>query len=288
MGNELVVLNNTSTAIQQGGLGVDFNNPLFRLEPATLSIVQKNSTVEGAKQGFLRISETGDQFETVWATLLGMPGEGRQYHIGDRSEMNRTPENLMCFSTDTIVPHDKARVPQAINCASCARADWTPWREYKEKNNGQTNKALIPPCDSSYKALLIDDQYKLPLRMFIRSDNRGPFEEGMKNLARVIAMQKAKGKNPNIFDVKFQISTKLTTKGKYTYYTLKFSDFTPITEEEREQFGAVYLQYVAQTAHKQEAKAVAEAEAETSARNDAIDVGTVEGEYVGKDEEIPF
>ena len=288
MGTELVVLNNTSTAIQQGGLGVDFNNPLFRLEPATLSIVQKNSTVEGAKQGFLRISETGDQFETVWATLLGMPTEGRQYHIGDRSEMNRTPENLVCWSSDMIVPHDKARIPQAINCASCARADWTPWREYKEKNNGQTNKALIPPCDSSYKALLIDDQYKLPLRMFIRSDNRGPFEEGMKNLARVIAMQKAKGKNPNIFDVKFKIATKLTTKGKYTYYILKFSDFTPITEEEREQFGAVYLQYVSQTDRKQEAKAVAEAEAETSATNDAIDVGTVEGEYVGKNEEIPL
>ena len=288
MGTELTVLNNTVLAIQKGGLGVDFNNPLFRLEPATLSIVQKNSTVEGAKQGFLRISETGDQFETVWATLLGMPTEGRQYHIGDRSEMNRTPENLVCWSSDMIVPHDKARIPQAINCASCARADWTPWRDYKEKNNGQTNKVLIPPCDSSYKALLIDDQYKLPLRMFIRSDNRGPFEEGMKNLARVIAMQKAKGKNPNIFDVKFKITTKLITKGKYTYYILKFSDFTPITEEEREQFGAVYLQYVSQTDRKQEAKAVAEAEAETSATNDAIDVGTVEGEYVGKDEEIPF
>ena len=288
MGTELTVLNNTSTAIKQGGLGVDFNNPLFRLEPATLSIVQKNSTVEGAKQGFLRISETGDQFEEVWATMLAMPTESRQYHIGDKSEMNRTPENLVCWSSNMIVPHDKARIPQAINCASCARSSWTAWREYKEKNNGQTNKTLIPPCDSSYKALLIDDQYKLPLRMFIRSDNRGPFEEGMKNLARVIAMQKAKGKNPNIFDVKFKIATKLTTKGKYTYYILKFSDFTPITEEEREQFGAVYLQYVSQTAHKQEAKAVAEAEAETSARNDAIEVGTVEGEYVGKDEEIPF
>ena len=75
MGTELTVLNNTVLAIQKGGLGVDFNNPLFRLEPATLSIVQKNTTVEGAKQGFLRISETGDQFEEVWATMLAMPTE---------------------------------------------------------------------------------------------------------------------------------------------------------------------------------------------------------------------
>jgi hypothetical protein len=101
-------------------------------------------------------------------------------------------------------------------------------------------------------------------------------------------MQKAKGKNPNIFDVKFKITTKLTTKGKYTYYILKFSDFTPITEEEREQFGAVYLQYVSQTAHKQEAKAILEEESATDLANEAIDAGVTDGEYVGKDEEIPF
>jgi hypothetical protein len=288
MGAELTVLNN-NTAIQQGGLGVDFNNPLFKLEPATLHIVQPNSTVEGGIKGHLRISETGDQFSEVWATLLTMPTEGRQYHIGERSEMNRIPENLMCFSTDTIVPHEKARVPQAMTCKSCPRADWGPWREYKEKNNGQTSKALIPACDSSYKALIVDDKYKLPLRMFIRSDNRGPFEAGMQNLARVIAMEKAKGKNPNIFDVKFKIATKLTTKGKYTYYTLVFSDFKPITDEEREQFGAVYLQYISTQARKQEAKAIAEAEAETSATNGSIDASLVEGEYVpGDDKEIPI
>src|SRR5208337_2448420 len=202
MSNALTVLN-TNTAIEQGGLGVDFNNPLFRLEPSTLSIVQKNSTVEGAIQGNLRITETGDQFDTMWATLLMMPVEGRQYHIGNPSEMNRVPENLMCFSTDMVVPHAKSRIPQAINCASCPKADWGPWREYKEANNGQTDKALIPSCDRSYKALLIDDKYKLPLRMYLRSDSREPFEKGMQNLARVIAMLKAQGKNPNIFDVKF-------------------------------------------------------------------------------------
>ena len=284
MGTALTVLNNTS--IQQGGLGVDFNNKLFNLEPATLGIVQPNSQVAGAVKGNLRISETGDQYAAVWATLLTMPTEGRQYHIGDRSEMNRTPENLMCFSTDMVVPHNKARIPQAVTCANCPRSDWGPWREYKEKNNGQTNKALIPPCDSSYKVLLIDDQYKLPLKMYIRGDNREPFEQSTKNLARVLAMMKAEGKNPNIFDVKFKITTRLKTKGKYTYYVLVFSDFTPITDEERTKFGAVYLQYTAQQERKKENAAIAEVEAEVSASNDSIDSSLVEGEYVGDDQTI--
>lgn len=125
MGAELTVLNN-STQIQQGGLGVDFNNPLFRLEPSTLSIVQPSSKLEGGIKGNLVIHETGDQFESVRATLLVMPTEGRQYHIGDRRDMNRTPENLMCFSTDMIVPHDKAIQPQAMTCATLIAASSLP------------------------------------------------------------------------------------------------------------------------------------------------------------------
>lgn len=285
MANELVVLNN-NTAIQEGGLGVDFGSKLFELRPANLFIVQNNSNIEGAVKGNLRIAETGDEFDHMYATLLMMPTEQRQYHIGNPGELNRTPENLMCFSTDMKVPHQKARIPQAVSCATCARQDWEPWREYKEKNNGQTNKNLIPPCDAHYKALLIDDKYKLPLQYFIRSKAKEPFEQGMQNLARVIAMMKAEGKNPNIFDVRFKISTKVITTGKFTSYVPVFSDFKPVTEEQRAAFGAVYLQYINQKNRKAEAEAQAEAEAEVSASNESIDSSVVEGEYVGEDKEI--
>ncbi len=283
MANELTVLN-TNTAIQEGGLGVDFGSKLFELKPANLFIVQNNTNIEGAVKGNLRIAETGDEYDSMYATLLVMPTEQRQYHIGNPGELNRTPENLMCFSTDMKVPHAKARIPQAVSCATCARADWEPWREYKEKNNGQTNKALIPPCDAHYRALFIDDQYKLPLQMFIRSKAKEPFEQGMQNLARVIAMMKAEGKNPNIFDVRFKISTKVITTGKFTSYVPVFSDFKPLTEEQRAAFGAVYLQYINQKNRKQEADAQAEAEAEVSATNQSVDASVVEGEYVGQDE----
>ena len=255
MSTALTVLQDTPNTIQQGGLGVDFSSKLFSLKPATLSIVQNNSTVEGAIKGNLRIGETGDQFTEMYVTLLTMPTEQRNYYIGNPAEMNRTLENLMCFSRDMATPDPKARIPQAVNCASCPRQDWTAWREYKESHNGQTSKALIPTCDASYYAVLLDTVYRLPLRMFIRSDARGTFEDGMQNLARTLAMGNAQGKNSNIFDVRFKLTTKLVTKGKFTYYVPVFTDFKYVSEEERQKFGEIYLQFVAQRTKVQDAPA---------------------------------
>jgi hypothetical protein len=232
----------------------------------------------------------------MYAVLLAMPTEPRQYHIGERGDMNRTPENLHCFCDNIIRdssgkrelqgPSDKAKVPQAVKCHGCPRSDWTPWREYKEKNNGMTSKALIPPCDSFYKAFLIDEKYKLPLIQYIRSDGKVEFETGMQNLARVIAMKQAEGKRPNIFDIRFKISTKLVTKGKFSWYVPVYTEFTEVTDEQRQQFGAVYLQFVASQSHQAEVDAQAQADADTTATNDSVDSSLTEGEYVGEDKEI--
>jgi hypothetical protein len=276
MGTELTVLNNT-TSIEQGGIGIDNTNKLFQVKPGTLTIVQPNSQIAGAVKGHLRISETGDQFQEIWATLLVMPHEQRQYHIGNAGELNRTFENLMCYSNDLIKPDPKAKIPQAVTCANCSKQDWAPWREYKEKN-GTANKALIPPCDSHYVAVLLDTVYQLPLKMYIRSKAKQEFEQGMQNLSRVIAMAKAQGKNPNIFDVKFRLSVKEITTGKFKSFVPRFSDFKFVTEEEREQFGAVYLSYVnsLKKPQQQEQAAAEQQEVEINA--------AIEGEYIGGDD----
>jgi hypothetical protein len=284
MSSALTVLNNTS--IQEGGLGIDFSSKFLQAKPANLIIVQPNNQTEGAIKGNLRINETGDQYEEMWATFLALPAEQRQYHIGEPGELNRTPENLMCFSTDMVHPHAKARIPQAVNCASCARQDWGPWREYKEKNDGRTSKALIPPCDAHYRALLIDDKYKLPLSMYLRSKAKEPFEQGMENFTRILLMEQAKGNRPNIFDIKFRIRTRLVVQGKFQFYVPVFSDFRFITPEEREQFGAVYLQYVASKQKKEQDAAIAEAEAEVSTAQNNVDNSMVEGECEYVDGEI--
>ena len=280
MNTDLTVLNNTN-AIQEGGLGVDFTNKLFKIKPGTLTIVQNNSTIEGALKGHLRVSETGDQFVEMTATLLTMPQEQRQYHIGNPGELNRTPENLVCFSNNLVKPSPKSRIPQAVFCANCPRADWTAWREYKESNNGQTNKNLIPPCDAHYVAYLLDTKYQLPVRMYLRSKAKQEFEAGMNNLSRILAMKKAQGVNPNIFDVQFKISVKEIITGKYKSYVPKFSDFKYITDEEREKFGAVYFQFLDSMK-----KPTTTGTSEDDQTEGVIEGEYVAGEYAGPDGEI--
>ena len=283
MGTALTVLN-SQTTVQEGGLGLDFSSKLFKLKPATLTIVQ-NAKIPGAVMGNLRIAETGDQYQEMFCTLLVMPTEGYQYHIGNPSDLNRTAENLMCFSRDTVKPDKTAKVPQAINCANCARRDWTEWREYKEKNNGMTNKSLIPPCDASYYVVLLDTVYRLPLRMYIRSKARDPFEAGMQNLARTLAMGNAQGKKSNIFDVRFRLSTKLITSGKFTSYVPTFTDFRYVTDEERNAFGEVYLNYVAQ----RNQPAVTATSENTPGAPVTGNTAPLEGVYESQpDDDIPF
>jgi hypothetical protein len=281
MSGELTVLNNQTELQPTGGLGIDFNSKLFSLKPATLTIVQPSSTLDGATKGNLRIAETSDEFKEMYCSLLIMPSERRSWYIGEAGELNRTPDNLMCFSTDMVRPHDKAKMPQAVLCSKCPKADWEPYRQYKEKN-GKGNKALIPPCDAFYLVHLIDTVYQLPLRMYIRSKAKGYFEQGMQNVARTLAMAKAQKKNPNIFDVKFKLSTKLVQDGQYKYYVPVISEPKMITAEEREVFGAMYQSFTDKQTQKQ-LEEVEEAAVETAQAN--IDKA-VEGQYVGSDGEI--
>ena len=280
MAGELTVLNN-QTELQVGGQGVDFNNPLFNLKPATLSIVQPSSTTEGATKGNLRIYDTGDEFKEMFCSLLIMPQERRAWYVGEPGELNRSSDNLMCFSNDMIAPHSKAKMPQALACAKCSKADWEPYRQYKDKN-GKGNKSLIPPCDAFYLVHLIDTVYQLPLRMYIRAKAKQPFEQGMQNVARTIAMAKAQKKNPNIYDVKFKLSTKLVQDGNYKYYVPVISEPKFISEEEREAFGAIYQTFTA--GNTQKALEETENEAVESAQKTVDNL--VESQYIPTEGEI--
>lgn len=270
MSSELTVLNHQNTALATkptGGLGIDFSSKLFALKPATLSINQPNTQAEGAVKGKLRITETGDQFDDLFVTLLVMPTERRQYYVGEPGNLNRSPENLMCFSNDLVKPDAKAKVPGALKCDGCPKADWSKWRQTKEKKD-------IPPCDAFFYALLIDTKYKMPLQYYVRSSAKTPFEQGMKNLARKLYMMQQQGLNPNIFDVGFKLSTTKSVKGQTVTYLPVLSDFRIITDEEREEFGEIYQQYV-----NRNTKPSASEEAEAAAQMDSVNE-VIEGEVV--------
>lgn len=231
----------TEQIATQGGVGVDFSSPLFQLSPSTIAINQPNTQLEGAIRGKLRITDTGQQFEEMVVTLLKMPTKQRAYYTGQAGQLNRTPDNLECFSRDSKRPDVTARVPQSVTCDNCQHGDlgWNKWRQTKLKED-------IPQCDAFYHALFIDTVFKMPLQMFVRSKSKGPFEDGMKLLARTLYMlEQSTGTKPNIYDISFKISTKKIMTGALPSYVLQLSDFKGITEEERAVFGKVYLDYAA-------------------------------------------
>lgn len=278
---QLAVVDQTPAALAttgSGGLGIDFGSKLFQLKPATLTIVQPNSQADGAIKGKLRISETGDQFDSLFVTLLVMPVEKRAYYAGKPGELNRTPENLMCFCSNVIrdeanrevsKPDPKAKVPGALRCYGCPKASWEKYRQTKER-------ADIPPCDLYYYALLIDTEFKMPLQWYIRSTAKTAFEQAMQNLSRKYAMMKAKGLNPNIFDIGFKVSTVKTEKGKTVTYLPVFSDFTIISDAQREEFGEIYQQFVARRTKATNLDEDTSAEAQIDSSNQTIDAAVTE------------
>jgi hypothetical protein len=271
----LAVLNNqTALAKPTGGLGIDFSSKLFQLKPATLSINQPNTQAEGAIKGHLRISETGDQFPELFVTLLVMPTERRQWYAGETGQLNRSPENLMCFSNDLVKPDIKAKVPGALKCEGCPKADWTKWRQTKQK-------ADIPPCESFIYALLIDTKYKMPLQYYVRSKAKQPFEAGMKNLARKLYMMQQQGLNPNLFDVGFKLSTKRVQNGQTVSWVPELSDFRIISDEEREEFGEIYKQFVNRSTKAADQSAEAEAADQIAEVDNVIDAEVVEPNGAG-------
>lgn len=290
----LAIVGQSSTALTTGGLGRTGTSKLLEVTPANLSIVQSNSTLENGKKGHLIID--GDeslQYKEMTVTLLLEPEEQRAYYVGEAGGLNRTPENLHCFSRDMVHPDDRAKFPQAHTCASCPKASWEQFRLKRDKGI-PTTKDDIPPCDAFYLVTLIDTVFKMPLRLYVRSQSKEPFEKGMKQIARKLAMIGATtGRNPNIFDVSFKLSTKQVTKGKYTFYVLQISDVEGTTEEQREAFGTVFGQFNAAQERRQTSQAEAQAQSEAYAQIDganttidqAVTGAPLEGVY---EEEIPL
>lgn len=275
MSKELVVLGQEQLAL--GGQGIDFNSRLFELKPATLNIVQPLSDVvsKGVSPGVLRISESGEVFKEMHVALLAMPSQQRDFYEGT----TRTKDTRLCYSYDMVKPDARAPEQQSHDCSTCQHADWLPWREAKNKT-GKSVQALIPKCEVSYYVRLIDTEYKLPLQMWIRGASKGPFEAGMKEVARKLYQLKSQGLNPNIYDVKFTLSAE-KGKGDNKNFVLKLSEFSGITEVDRAAFGETYLRLT----NRPTQTAQVAPESQTSAEVDAEIVtgtatGPVDGEYV--------
>jgi len=233
--SDLVKIENTDISLSSGGIGIDFNSKLFKPKATTLVINQGMTQAEGAIPGKLRVVETGEQFTSLDVVMLVMPKQWRDFYMGDRTDgkLYRTPENLVCFSRDMHAPDARSKMPQAMRCEGCSHSNWSDGKP--------------PVCDPYYFITLLDTTTQLPLKMYVRGTSIKPFEAGMQNFIRNYQLLKGKGMNPNIFDIKFTLTTeKSKTKSGNSIHLLKIDgkSFKMITESERDAFGPIYLDYV--------------------------------------------
>lgn len=299
MGTDLVVLGQQD--IVRGGLGL--NSKIFSITPSTVEVVQKMTRAEGAVPGKLRITDTNQHFEEMQVVMLFEPVEQRAYFEGSEY----TKDSKLCFSTDNVVPHDKAKIPQAMKCASCPKASWEKYRQTKER-------ADLPKCKEYWHVVLADRVTQLPYYLNVRGTSIQPFIKAMKVLVKMIHLMKASAEAeneqiikanpevaaavstgawhpllkpmPNVFDVSFKLYVVPQDKG--TYFTLGFKDIAPLKAEDRPKFGAIFLDFANRKAQgalkieEEEAAAEAEAaEAEVATSFTEQPTGTVvEGEIV--------
>jgi hypothetical protein len=262
MSTDLVQVQPAPLALE--GAGFDFDSPLFNLRPGTVVINQPNTQYEGAKKGWFRVTQTGDQYEKMTVVMIMTPEEARSYYIGEPGQMNRTSENLMCFSRDkgchqnygkqkpnqfhlSAKPSPESKIPENIRCYGCPRSSWENYRTYADQHPNQpVPKSLIPSCDPYFYAAFCDTEFQMPLEMYIRGDSIPPFSLHCQNMYRAFKKTQAATKsNPNIFDFQFTMETMYVEKGKNKFYVLNVPGDTIklVSPAEREKFGELYTQY---------------------------------------------
>lgn len=251
MSQALTVLNN-STDLSIGGIGLD--SELFKLRPSTFELVQNTTQQTDAVPGKFRNTATNEHFDEIRAVILINPQ--RQRTLYKKGAFSR--ENKLCFSTDNIVPHPKAKEPQAINCAVCVHGDknWEKWRKTKSADD-------LPPCKMYWHVVFAERSTQMIHYINAKGKNVMPFEQAMQNMARTLAGMtanvKAQNKKiraanelltdvslrtpdepmPNIFDVSF---TMYPIKDG-TSWVIGFKDLKALNPESRKEFGNIYLEY---------------------------------------------
>jgi hypothetical protein len=277
-----------ATAVATGGIG--FKNPLFLPKPATIELVQKTTRQEGAIPGKLRITSNNEHLDELHVVLLDEPRPQMACFEGDEFSQS----SKICFSTTCDTPHELAQIPQALRCSIikngkriyvCKKADWSKYRQTKKRED-------MPKCREYYHLILIDRVLKLPYYLNVRGTSLDNFRVAMQEVGRLALKMQAAGENPNIFDISFKIFPRPVTDKKGVYYVLGFKDYAPIKKEDREKFGALYMEFLKRrTAFQEEAEAqeaAAEAEAVSADTTEAPATPAVPlvGTVVPKDEVI--
>lgn len=282
MSTSLTVLDNN-----QALAGVGLGSGLFRIRPMTLELVHKTTRAEGAIPGKFRVVSTNQHFDEMRVVLLDVPQPQRELYQG--SEF--TKDSKVCFSTDNVKPHPKAKDPKAMFCASCEFGDknWEKWRRDKRPEN-------LPACSMFYHTFVADRATQALYYFNIKGQGVMPFRQQMEQTLGGILQQltvKAKMANkplgwtlspqytweptpdfvlpegqterkaplplPNIFDISFTIY--VTQRDKGGPFVIGTKDYRYMEKEsDRKEFGGLYQEFIINRKSLQNAPVEAEEE----------------------------
>ena len=316
--NESLTVLNNQNALAVGGVGL--GSALFKARPSTIQLVPKSTRQEGAIPGTFRNITTGERLgvadengnivkDEIRVVMLAVPQEKREYYLNDGKTYSKDMKE--CFSVNNVTPHDRAKNPPAMYCATCPMGDvnWEKWRK------GGKNPKDLPPCQMYYGLFLAERNTQTPYNIDVKGKSVGPFKQAMETqmaglLAKiqtnVVMLNKSRGYKlnktsgqfefvglpegvtekvapepmPNIFDIVFTIYS----NRKDGDIVMGFKDFARMKAEDRAEFGDLYNEFLQR---KQQAAQVAQAEPEESeeAQGNAAVTEAVDGEYVDTNDE---
>lgn len=279
MGNVALTVLNNNDALQMGGLGMD--STIFQLKPASVELVQKTTHQENAVPGKFRVTATNEHYDTLHVAFLAPPVEQREMY---KKGSTFSSDNKICFSTDFLKPHDKAKEPQAMVCASCPQQSWDKYNQARKAGKTKLEaREYMPSCRAYWHLFLVDRLTKLPYYLNIKGANIEVFKYQMQNWMRTFAMMQAnvKAENavitkantdaqnaynaltpevkattpspalqalkpmPSVFDISFKLYVIPPQAGSGDVnFTIGFKEFAPIKEADRAEFGNMFLDYI--------------------------------------------
>ena len=303
--SEALVQIEGNQALQQGGVG--YGASIFRARPSIIELVQKTSRAENVVYGEFRVVSTNAHLgKVIRVVLLAVPQVQREWF---KEKNVFTKENRKCFSIDGVRPFAHALEPPAAFCGTCPKGDinWATWRKTHDPND-------LPSCGAYWNLLVADRQTQRPYYLNIKGKSFKPFKDAMEQqlsgllqdiFANVRAENKKRGFTfvkaeerfvptpgydgtlqiplpmPNIFDVSFDITSNNVNSPGGSSFVMSFSKFAMMSEEDKAEFGQLYLDTTASKIAMREA-----AVAEQDNDDDVVEAPASRGEILPPAEPI--
>lgn len=154
------------------------------------------------------LSSTGDVYDEMRLVIVHQHKE-RDYYDPASEEK--------CKSRDTILPSSEIEHPMADTCEECTKKDWV-------------NKKR--ECADVFAVTAVDMESMSPFKISFKKTAFAPFRGLLGNMA---------SKRRPLYGMSVKMSSRMKTKGKYTWHVPVFSEYEEIDADQLDHFRNLYI-----------------------------------------------